>query len=178
MAIVWCVLLILILLAGWLMTWVGLPGNWIIVLAAAVYLLLVPDDLRIAIGWPTVAIAVGIAVLGEVLELVAGALGVTQAGGSRRSSALALAGSMLGAVAGLLIGLPVPVVGSLLAAVLFGGLGALAGAALGEGWKGRSFDESLRVGQAAFVGRVLGTGAKIVCGTIIVGVIGLALWIR
>lgn len=175
MVVAWCVLLVVLLITGWLMTWLGLPGNWIMVLAAAIYMLLVPPDLRIALGWiPLVAIIL-LAILGEILELVAGALGVAKAGGSRRSSVLALVGSMAGAMLGLVIGVPIPLIGSLVAAVIFGGLGALVGAAIGEGWKGRSFDESISVGKAAFVGRVLGTGAKIFCGTLIVVVVGAAL---
>ena len=175
MAVFWCVLLVVILIVGWLMTWMGLPGNWLIVLAAAIYMLLVPQDLRIALGWIPLAAIILLAILGEIFELIAGALGVAKAGGSRRSSILALIGSMLGAMLGLVIGVPIPLIGSLVAAVIFGGLGALVGAALGEGWKGRTFDESLQVGQAAFVGRVLGTGAKIICGTLIVAVVAVAL---
>ncbi|MFO0871206.1 MAG: DUF456 domain-containing protein [Pirellulales bacterium] len=175
MDVVWCVVLILVALLAWLATWAGLPGNWVIVVAIASYLLLGPDTGRLALGWPTLTLAIVLALLGEILELVAGALGVAKAGGSRRSSVLALLGSLVGALVGLVVGVPVPLIGSLLAAVLFGGLGALAGAALGESWKGRSFDESLEVGKAAFVGRVLGTGAKILCGSLMVGVLLLGL---
>ncbi len=93
---------------------------------------------------------------------------MSKAGGSRRSAALALVGSLIGGISGLAIGVPVPVIGSLVAAVLFAALGALAGAMIGESWKGRDLDQSLRVGKAAFWGRVLGTLAKALIGAVMV----------
>ena len=175
---VWLAVFIVLVAAGWLMTWLGLPGNWLILAAAAGYLFLVPGELRIGIGWMIVVGLGVLASLGELLELAAGALGVAKAGGSRRGTVLALIGSMLGGIVGIFIGVPIPVIGSLVAAVLFGGLGALLGALAGERWKGKDFDESLQVGKAAFVGRVLGTGAKILCGTLMVVLVGMGLVVR
>ena len=168
MTAVWVILLCLALAAGWLLTLLGMPGNWLIVSAAALYALVVPGESRLAIGWPAVALLAGLAILGEIAELVAGALGVSKAGGSRRSAALALVGSLIGGISGLAVGVPVPVIGSLVAAVLFAALGALAGAMIGESWKGRDLDQSLRVGKAAFWGRVLGTLAKTLIGAVMV----------
>jgi len=76
---------------------------------------------------------------------------------------------------GLFVGLPIPLVGSLAAALLFGGAGALAGAFLGESWKGRDFDTSMEVGKAAFVGRLLGTLAKMIISSVMVVVTLVAL---
>lgn len=175
MAFLGAALLCLAIAAGWLMTLVGMPGNWLIVAATALYAWLGPVDTRLAIGWPAVGMLVGLALLGEVVELASGAAGVAKAGGSRRSAVLALLGSMVGGVVGLFVGLPVPVVGSLLAAVVFAGAGALLGAALGENWKGRDLDSSLRVGLAAFWGRVLGTLAKTLVASVMAGVVLAAL---
>lgn len=80
-------MLCLALAAGWLLTLLGMPGNWLIVAAAALYVLVVPGESRLAIGWPAVALLAGLAILGEIAELVAEALGVSKAGGSRRSAA-------------------------------------------------------------------------------------------
>jgi uncharacterized protein YqgC (DUF456 family) len=163
------ILLVLAVLLGWLAQLVGLPGNWLIVVAAALYAWLVPAEAATAIGWPAVATLVVLAILGEVAEFVAGALGVTTVGGSRRGAALAIVGSMVGGIVGIFVGLPIPIVGSLVAAVLFGGIGALAGAVLGETWKGRDLDSSIEIGKAAFIGRLLGTAAKmIVCSLMVV----------
>ena len=44
----------------------------------------------------------------------------------------------------------------------------IVGAVIGETWKGRDLDTSLDIGKAAFVGRVLGTAAKIIVCTLMV----------
>ena len=161
------------LAAGWLLTLLSMPGNWLMVAAVALYAYLVPDG-RLDIGWPTVATLLGLAVLAEVLEFAAGALGAARAGGSKRAALLGALGSMIGALFGAASGVPVPVVGSMVGAVLFACVGALAGAMLGEAWKGRDFDHSLRVGQAAFWGRLLGTLAKVTMASAIAGIAALA----
>jgi len=161
--------LALVLVFGWVAQLVGLPGNWLIVASAALYAWLVGPDAATAIGWPAVFTLLALAVLGEVAEFAAGAFGVKAAGGSRRGAVLAIVGSLVGGIAGLFIGIPIPIVGSLASAVLFGCLGALAGAVAGETWKGRDLDGSLEIGKAAFVGRLLGTAAKvIVCSLMVV----------
>jgi hypothetical protein len=109
-----------------------------------------------------------LAVLGELVELAAGAMGVKKAGGSRRGAALAIAGSIVGSVVGIFVGLPIPLVGSLVGAVLFGAGGALVGAMIGERWKGRDLDASFEIAKAAFFGRVLGTVAKMIVSSIMV----------
>jgi uncharacterized protein YqgC (DUF456 family) len=78
---------------------------------------------------------------------------------------------MVGAITGVFVGVPVPVIGSLLAALLFGGLGALVGAVVGETLRGQSAGASLRIGHAAFWGRLVGTLAKVLIGAVMVGVV-------
>jgi uncharacterized protein YqgC (DUF456 family) len=175
MDIVAAIGLAVVAMVGWLTQLVGLPGNWIIVVAAALYAWLFPGDSRLALSWSTVAALALLAVVGEVVEFVAGAMGVTKAGGSRRGAVMALAGSLVGGVIGLFVGVPIPVVGSLAAAILFGGLGALVGAFIGESWKGQDFDTSLQIGRAAFVGRVLGTLGKLIVGAVMLVVLLAAL---
>jgi uncharacterized protein YqgC (DUF456 family) len=175
MNILAAIALVLVALAGWISQLVGLPGNWVVVLAAAVYAWALPGDGRPAIGWNTVIALAALAVLGEVIEFAAGALGVTKAGGSRRGALLALVGSLIGAMVGIFVGLPIPIVGSLAAAIIFGGLGAMAGAILGESWKGRDFESGLEIGKAAFIGRTLGTVAKLLVGGVMIVVLLVAL---
>lgn len=162
-------LLFTVLATGWVMTLLSMPGNWVMVAAAAVYVFLVPDEHRF-LHWTAVGILAGLALLAEVLELAAGAVGAARAGGSKRGAILAAVGSMVGALAGAVVGLPIPVVGSVIAAILFAGLGALGGAMLGESWKGRGLEESWKVGQAAFWGRLLGTLAKTTIASAMVAV--------
>jgi uncharacterized protein len=175
MSFLWASLLILAVFAFWFANLLGLPGNWLIVAATALYAWLIPEGSRAAIGWPTVGVATGLAVLGEIAELAASAAGVKKLGGSWFGAILALVGSVAGAIMGVFIGIPVPIVGSLLAALLFGGLGALAGAVVGETLRGQSIEKTLRIGQAAFWGRLIGTLAKVLIGAIMVGVVVVAM---
>jgi uncharacterized protein YqgC (DUF456 family) len=163
-------ILLLSLLAGWVLTLLGLPGNWLIVLVAAGYAAWGPEETRATMALSTVLLLLILAVLGEVLEFVLGAAAAKRAGGSRRAAVGALAGGLAGAVAGMFVGLPIPIVGSLLATVLFAAIGALGGAFAAQR-STRKWEEAQRawqVGKAAFWGRLGGTAAKIVVGTIMV----------
>ena len=114
------------------------------------------------------AALVVLALLGELFEFVAGALGAAKAGGTRRAALLSLAGSLAGGIVGVFIGMPIPVIGSLVAAVVFAGAGALVGAMLGEIWAGQTMRQSLRVGHAALWGRIFGTLAKTLLASVMV----------
>lgn len=177
MDLVWALLLIAVLVVAWLLTLLGMPGNWLMVIASAVYAYLMPEISRADLGVGVVVGLLVLAVLGEVVEFAAGALGVAQAGGSRRGAALAILGSVLGGLVGILVGVPfpIPLVGSLVAAVLFAGIGAMTGALLGEQWKGRTIEESWKSGKAAFWGRLWGTLAKTLIATVMVVVAVIAL---
>jgi uncharacterized protein len=59
--------------------------------------------------------------------------------------------------------------------VLFAGLGAMAGAMLGEVWAGRKLDASWKIGTAAFRGRLMGTLGKMLIGGLIVAMVVAAL---
>jgi uncharacterized protein YqgC (DUF456 family) len=166
MTIVWIILFILVALTCWVLALLGMAGTWILVGSSALYAWLIPPG-RSDMGWGTVAILAVLAGIGELLEFAAGALGARKAGGSKRGVALSVVGSITGGIAGLTLGsLVVPVIGSVIGAILCAGLGAMIGAMLGERWKGRDNKESLKVGRAAFFGRVLGTLAKTLVGTV------------
>lgn len=152
-------MLFVALVVGWCMTMLSMPGNWLMVASVALFAWLAPPE-SFDISWTVVGVLIALAVLAELLELAASALGAKRAGGSRRGAVLAIVGSMVGAIIGAFVGVPIPVVGSLVAAILFAGLGALVGAMLGETWKGRTLAESWKVGQSAFWGRLLGALAK------------------
>ena len=172
LVILWLALFAVALAAGWVMTVLALPGNWIIVGAAAIYATVVPVDEypHLGLGWPVVGALALLAVIGELVEMAAAASGVRQAGGSWSSALLALFGSVVGAVIGTIVGVPIPIVGSLVGAIVFAGLGAAAGAVFGESLLGRGWDETRQIGLAAFRGRLLGTLAKMLVGTAMVGV--------
>jgi uncharacterized protein YqgC (DUF456 family) len=162
------ILLVLLCTIAWGGNLFGLPGNWCAVALLAVYAWLGPQESRAAIGYAAVSAAFIAALIGEVVEFAAGALGAKRAGASRRSTLYAVAGSVIGAIGGAVIGIPVPVIGSILAAILCGGLGAASGAIYGEWSDGRAWRESWTIGHAAFWGRTFGVFAKISVGLVIV----------
>ena len=152
----------------WGLNLIALPGNWLAVLLLALYAWLGPEQGRAAISVTPVIAAAICAVVAEILEFAAGALGAKRAGASRRGTIMAVLGSMIGAVLGAVLGLPIPIIGPVLAAILFAGIGASAGAMYGEWTDGRSWKESWAVGHAAFWGRTFGTLGKVSVGAIIV----------
>ena len=159
----------------WLLTLAGLPGTWLIVAAVAIYSYVIPSTWPVEIQWPWIMALLVLAVLGEVLEFLGGLLGTQRAGGSRRAAVLALIGSLLGSLGGVMIGFPIPMLGSLVGAVLFGSVGAAAGACLGEMSLGTAADKTWKVSWGAFWGRLLGTGAKSMIGAVMVAAVVVAL---
>jgi uncharacterized protein len=173
------VLISALALTGWIANILGLPGNWLIVVLAWGSWWLAPEESRIHVSLlPAVAIVVA-AILGELLEFIAGALGASRMGGSKRGTLLAIGGSIAGAIVGLFFGsiIPIPIVGPVLVSLLLGAGGAFAGAVTGERWAGKDWEASIQIGNAAFWGRLLGTVGKAVCGTMAVGILLAAIWI-
>jgi hypothetical protein len=150
---------------------VALPGNWIVVGAAALFAWLLPVEAGRGISWTTVAVLLGLAVFGEVVEFVAGAAGAARQGASRRAIVLSIVGAVAGSIVGLGIGAPIPIIGSLVMAVLGGAGGAFAGAYLGETWKGRDEPERLAAGRGAFFGRIWGTVGKLAVGAVMLAIV-------
>ena len=160
------VLLILACSASWTGTMLTLPGNWLIVLWAALFAWIFPAEAGRGIAWSTVGWLVGLAIVGEIVEFAASAVGAAKQGASRRAVLLSLVGATVGTVLGLAIGMPIPVVGPIVVAVLGGAIGAFVGAYVGEWHAGRAEAERRAAGQGAFVGKLWGTLAKLVVGAI------------
>jgi len=161
----------------WIGTILGLPGNWGLVAIAGTLAYFAPTAVHYHVDFTSVFGMLILAIVGEVVEFVAGAAGASQLGGSKRGTMLAIAGSVVGSIAGMFVGIPVPVVGSLLAALLFGGTGAFAGAVVGERWAGKDWRVSLQIGWGALWGKLLGTVLKTVCGTVMMVLLIVAVWI-
>ncbi|MGI9381960.1 MAG: DUF456 domain-containing protein [Methyloligellaceae bacterium] len=158
-------------LAAWLLNFIMLPGNWLIVGFAAIYAGTIGEGAEHGINWEIVTALAVLAALGELVEFMAGAAGAAKKGGSRRSVVLALFGALAGSLFGAFAGLPIPVIGPLVGALAGAGFGAFAGAYLGEAWKGRPHGAGMTVGIGAMVGRVLGTVAKLAVGAVMLGVL-------
>ncbi len=134
----------------------GLPGLWIMVAGVVGYGWLTAFR---SVGVATIAIVLGLAFLGEVIEAWLGFRFARTFGGSRRSAWGALVGGIVGAV----MGVPVPVVGSVIGAFL----GSFAGAALFEYSLSRTPETAVRAGWGAVVGRATAAAAKIALGVVI-----------
>jgi len=156
-------LLALCLVVGLVLVPLGLPGLWVMVGGVVGYGTL--TGFR-TIGIATMAIVLGLALLGELVEWWVG-FGLTERyGGSRRSGWGALAGGVVGAM----VGVPVPIVGSVIGAFL----GAFAGAALFEYTVSRTATVAVRAGWGAVLGRAAGAAAKIALGVVIAVIGGFA----
>jgi uncharacterized protein YqgC (DUF456 family) len=165
------VLLLVLCMGAWLTTLLTVPGNWIVVGLAAAFAWLFPSAAGRGITWTTVFLLIGIAVIGEIIEFVAGAAGAAKQGASRRAVVLSIGGAMAGSMLGLAVGTPVPIVGSFVMALLGGAAGAFAGAYVGESWKGRGEEERIAAGKGAFVGRLWGTVGKLAAGAIMLAIL-------
>jgi len=145
---------------GLLLVPLGLPGLWVMVAGVVGYGWL--TDFR-SVGVATIAVVLGLAFLGEIIEAWLGFRVTRSFGGSRRSAWGALVGGIVGAV----LGVPVPIVGSVIGAFL----GSFAGAALFEYSLSRVAGTAVRAGWGAVVGRAAAAAAKIALG-IVIAVLG------
>jgi uncharacterized protein YqgC (DUF456 family) len=142
-----------------LMTTIGLPGTWLMVLTTVVTAMVQLGSDRALFGTGVLIAVVGLAVLGEIAEFAAGLAGSKKAGGTRWGAVGALVGTVIGGIVGT-VAIPIPVLGSLLGACLGAALGAVAM----ELYGGRQFKAAMRSGMGAGVGRFWGTVAKIGIG--------------
>jgi len=152
-------------IAGLLLIPLGLPGLWAIVLGILAYGWL--TDFR-TLSAGLLALAIGLALLGELVETWIGFRFAERYGGSRRAGWGALLGGLVGAV----VGVPVPIVGS----VVGGFVGAFAGAALFEYTRARHSGTAARAGWGAVLGHATAAAVKIGLGVVLgVGALVLAL---
>jgi uncharacterized protein len=134
------VLLVVVGFAG--IVFPALPGT--ILIFGGLLLAAWADDFnRVGIGTLVLIGVIGAA--SYAVDFVAAALGAQRGGASRR----AIVGAALGTLLGLPFGLP---------GVIFG---PLAGAVIGELSAHRDFARAGRVGLAAWIGFIVGTGVKI-----------------
>ena len=153
--------LIVLGIAGLAMIPLGLPGLWVMVGGILAFGWL--TGFR-TVGVATIAIVLGLAFLGEIIENWIGFRYAKRYGGSTRSGWGALIGGLVGAV----IGVPVAVIGSVIGAFI----GSFLGAALFEYTYSWHTGVATRAGWGAVVGRAAGAAIKIALG-LIIAVVGL-----
>lgn len=167
----WLVLLVVAMSAAWLTTLFALPGNWLVLGFAAVFAVFLPAEGAHGLRWSAVAVAAVVAVLGEFIELAAGAAGARKAGASRQAALLALVGTVVGSILGATLSIPIPIIGPIIGALGGGALGAFGGAFLGETAVGRDVPQSVAAGKGAFMGRLVGAAGKLAIGALMIVVI-------
>ncbi|MCP4080147.1 MAG: DUF456 domain-containing protein [Planctomycetaceae bacterium] len=160
-------LLIFTLLLAWVSNFFGLPGNWMMLALAGIWFWFTDPENTLHIG-PAILVAILLlAALGELFEFLASVLGTRKVGGERKAAVGGVIGSLVGSLVGAFIGIPIPVIGIIIGSLFFACLGALAGALIGEKLHGSDLNKSLKVGGAAFAGRLFGSLGKIALGSVI-----------
>ncbi len=143
-------LVILAALAGIVLTLITLPGTWVAVVVAALVAWWRPDML----SWYTVVATLGVAILAELVEFLASAMGASK-GGSTKKGAL---GALLGSIAGAILGSPVVFpLGTILGAVIGAAVGTFV---IERGVVQKTWGESTKAAGGAALGRAVATVAK------------------
>lgn len=142
--------MLVLLLAGFLLTVISLPGNWLIFFAALAYGFFYDFS---GFTVQLVILLFGLLLAGELVEFIAGALGARKQKASTLATVAAFVGGIAGAVAGTAV---LPVVGSLLGA--FGG--AFGASYLAEYLITGNRSQSHRVAKGVLIGQVAGMVVK------------------
>ncbi|RCS49408.1 DUF456 domain-containing protein [Bremerella cremea] len=173
MAYVAATLLMFANMAAWVTTLFTLPGNWILLGFTILYAYFLPADYYPRVSWKVVIAAAVIALLGELIEFLAGAAGAAKQGGSKLGIFLSLVGAFVGSLGGAILLSFIPFIGTMIGALLGGALGAFGGAWAGEHNTQKTSEERFAIGKGAFIGRILGTVGKLAMGVIMLVVITL-----
>jgi uncharacterized protein len=151
-------LLLLVGVAGLFLNILGLPGLWLIVVAAIAY------------GWwfdfayigiKTIIALVILGGLAELVELFAGAAGSKSAGGTKRGMVGAIVGGLVGGILGTGL-IPIPIVGTIVGSIA----GCFGGAYLIEYAIENNHTNAAVVSYGAAKGRVYGLVAKSAFGVV------------
>jgi uncharacterized protein YqgC (DUF456 family) len=153
---------ILVLLnAVWLMLVLfDVPGNWLMVLSTCLFAWWTWDQ-GVFSGW-TLIVITALALLGELVEFLAGMLGARSSGASWQASVAAIFGAVLGAIFGTFT-IPVLFLGTLIGASIGAGLAVWAT----EIARRQLAEHSLRRAVGAGIGQFVGTTSKIMLGLVI-----------
>ncbi len=168
------VLLLLVNAVGVFLVALQLPGTWVMLLTTMA-----------AAWWAkwqwggdwwsgpitiwTLVVLLALAILGEVLEFLAGAAGASKAGASKRGVVGAIVGGVLGALVGT-VAIPIPIVGTLIGAAIGSGVGSI----LGDKWAGREWRPAMIAGRGAAIGRFWGAVLKLAVAVVMWGVVAVA----
>lgn len=145
----------------------GLPANWLILALVGIWQFVHPQPGNLDV-WFWV-MAVGLAVLGEILETGVQLINARRHGSSKTGTIAGMIGAFAGAIvfAPFLLG-----IGALLGALF----GAWLGCLLAELARGRSLQASLDAAFGTMMGRFLGTVCKCGVGGALVALVARRIW--
>jgi len=154
----------LLVVSGMLLNMLGLFGNWLIL--AALLIVWISTGF-VHFGWVGIALFLVLAILGEIFEAGASAIGAHQFGGTKGT----MVAAVVGAIGGGILGTPIlPIIGTLLGAII----GAFVAAALYEVIQSeKPLGQALYTGFGAAMGKVGGILAKFSMGVLML----LAAWL-
>jgi uncharacterized protein len=143
------------------LTPMGAPGNWVMIaiLATATWFH--------HVSYAAFGLCVLVAIGAEVLEFTLVKKHSDRHGGSKK----AFWGALVGGFVGVMIGLPVPILGSIVA----GFLGSFAGAAAVTYMEAKDMGQAGRVGWGVLMGRMWAAAVKTAAGFVILVIGGAAL---
>lgn len=139
----------------------GIPGLWLIVVMSLGLVL------AGKLTWTVGVLVAGAALVAEVAEFLVLSRFGRAFGGSRR----AFWGAVVGGMAGLFVGLPVPVVGPLVTAFA----GTFLGAGLVTWFETASLKRSARVGWGVLLARTVAVALKVAVSVAVIGLVALTL---
>jgi uncharacterized protein YqgC (DUF456 family) len=139
---------------GWALAVLTLPGVWLMLLAASLVNWLWTPGVY---SWWTIGVCAAVALVGEVLEVVASGFGSKKFGGTKTGAAGSVIGGLVGGVVGT-FAIPVPIVGTIVGSVVGAAVGALAAE---KGIKKRTWKESHKSAAGAAAGRLAATVIKL-----------------
>lgn len=160
-------IMVLVCLLGIALAVVTLPGAWLMLATAVVLNLWQPG----MFDWWTIGIGAGIAILAEIGEVVASAVGAKKTGGSRSAAIGSIVGALVGAVAGTPV---LPIIGTVAGAIIGAGAGALI-AEYGIARKG--LKDSAKVAGGAAAGRLVATFIKTSAAIAVAGMLMVAAFV-
>ena len=154
----------LLVISGLLLNMLGLFGNWLILLGLIIVWV---STGFIHFGWIGIGIFLALAVVGEIFEAGASALGAQRFGGTKGT----MVAAVVGAIGGGVLGTPIlPVIGTLLGAIV----GSFVAAALYEVVQSeKPLGQAMYTGFGAALGKVGGILAKFSMGILML----LAAWL-
>ena len=161
MNIVIAVLATLVMLGCLLLIPLGLPGLWLI--AVVLLGLLVVGQ----VSWTFALVGVGAVAAAEIAEFWV----LKRFGEHFGGSSKAFWGAVLGGMIGLFVGVPIPIIGSVITAFL----GTFVGAGLVTLFETRSLERSARVGWGVLLARTTAVAMKVGVAVVITGTTALAL---